>query len=131
MPDYSEAYQVVSIPAGTTYARLSFYRLLRSEEVYIPGSIKDAQLNSEDRIQLQSEIGIQAKSAAEHLDFQYAYVTDIDGTTAVENVDLRTRQQCHQPGLAPERVRPDCFAGQTLRIYFGVYNDGSGCGTGR
>ncbi len=44
--ELSDVYQVVTIPAGINYANLRFYRLLRSEEVYIPGSIKDAQLNS-------------------------------------------------------------------------------------
>ena len=122
---YSEAYQVVSIPAGTTYARLSFYRLLRSEEAYIPGSIKDAELNSEDRIQLKSEIGIQSQSAADHLDFQYAYVTNIDGTALLKTLIFERGSNATNLVWKQNVYDLTAFAGQTLRIYFGVYNDGS------
>lgn len=134
---YSQTYQVVTVPAGTTYARLSFYRLLRSQEEYIPASIKDAHLDSDGNMQMpsisanssvappDSADGINAPLAA-HNDLQYAYVMDATGTNLLKVLIYERGSNATNLRWKQNVYDLTAFAGQTIRIYFGVLNDGLG-----
>lgn len=107
---YSSARQLVSIPADAVTATLSFWLYPVSTETQLASS--------------EAALAHTATPAAG--DAQYVLVLDLAGHT------LETLLWTRESGVAwkPYTFDLSAYAGQTVRLHFGVYNDGAGGITG-
>ncbi|MEW5870150.1 MAG: carboxypeptidase regulatory-like domain-containing protein [Chloroflexota bacterium] len=105
---FSNVYQTVAIPALSTYARMNVWLYPQTEEPWTPS------------LTALSEMGGDKLQAPNGADAQYIYVID-----AWNNYHYLLWEQASQNHKWINRQYDlTAFAGQTIRIVFGVYNDG-------
>jgi photosystem II stability/assembly factor-like uncharacterized protein len=118
---YSSARQVVTVPADTISATLSFYVYPVSGNPAVASQRQVFRQNDTGSIQPASPVRIASGDA------QYLLVLEPSGTAIWETLfwDLSNAQswQHHTLDLTS-------YAGQTILLHFGVYNDGAGGRTG-
>lgn len=116
---YSAGYQDVTLPAGTTDATLSFWWYPLSAE----GPQAAAAAAEPDPALAQALLDGALPAGALAGDIQYALLADQNGKILQTLLWTRSNAQAWQPATYP--IAKSLF-GRTVRVLFGVYNDGNG-----
>jgi YVTN family beta-propeller protein len=116
---YSSGYQLVTIPANTASASLHFRWFPVSGEL-APGDLQPPPAPS--REMLQSFAAGEAPEDAAASDAQYVLVLDQNGSTLQSLVWTLSNAGTWQEATFDLKA----YAGQTIRLHFGTFNDGSG-----
>ena len=116
---YSSTRQDVTIPAGTQTAMLTFYTYAASGDVEMAAETAVFPTNS-------SNITLQP-AAAPAGDAQYALILDPSNDDIVE---ILFWEQSNGQMWHSHSYDLTAYAGQTIRLHFGVYNDGENGRTG-
>ena len=119
VPAYSSAWQEVKIPAGTKTAMLAFYTYAVSGDGDIAAESAVLAPNSPAAL---SETAVAAAG-----DAQYALIRDPGSNTVLETLFW---EQSNGQTWQSRSYDLSAYAGQTMRLHFGVYNDGSDGHTG-
>lgn len=115
---YSSSFQAVQIPSDTLTATLAFWWYPVSGE----GNLPPGTANTVDAAALQAAAEGRATTAALSDDRQYALVLNQQNTVLARLLWTRSDARTWQR----QTFDLSAFGGQTVRILFGVYNDGSG-----
>jgi photosystem II stability/assembly factor-like uncharacterized protein len=116
---YSSARQNVTIPAGTQTADLTFYTYAVSG---------DGVIARETAVFPQNSIAaITEPAETTDGDSQYALILDPDDDTILETLFW---EQSNSQMWQSRTYDLSAYAGQTIRLHFGTFNDGSGGHTG-
>ena len=116
---YSAGYQDVVIPAGSTQASLSFWWYPLSAE----GPMAFAAAAEPDPALVQAVVNGALPAGALAGDVQYAVLADQQGNILQTMLWTRSNAQTWQWGSYPVSRS---LIGRTVRVLFGVYNDGNG-----
>ena len=116
---YSSGYQDVLIPAGATDATLSFWWHPISAE----GSMAAAAAVAPDRALVQAVLHGAAPEGALAGDLQYVVLADQSGNILQTMLWTRSNARTWQWTSYPVSKS---LIGRTVRVLFGVYNDGNG-----
>ena len=116
---YSSGYQDVLIPAGVTDATLSFWWHPISAE----GSMAAAAAVAPDRALVQAVLRGEAPGGLLAGDLQYAVLADQNGNILQTMLWTRSNARTWQWASYPVSKS---LIGRTVRVLFGVYNDGNG-----
>ena len=116
---YSSGYQDVAIPAGVTDATLSFWWHPISAE----GSMAAAAAVAPDRALVQAVLRGEAPEGALAGDLQYVVLADQSGNILQTMLWTRSNARTWQWASYPVSKS---LIGRTVRVLFGVYNDGNG-----
>ncbi len=112
---YSSARQLITLPANTITATLSF-------EIYpVSGEAVAASQTT-----LFPAAGLDQSTAAAAGDAQYGLILDPDSGDILETVFW---ELSNDQAWQPHTFDLSSYAGQTIRLHFGVYNDGLGGAT--
>lgn len=113
---YSSASQTVPIPTGTQTATLSLWLYTVSSEGALPSAA-----SADDDATVQAIADAAAPTAPLAGDRQYVLLANQQNTVLARLLWIRTNTRAWQPltfDLTP-------YAGQTVRVLFGAYNDGA------
>ena len=116
---YSSGYQDVVIPAGVTDATLSFWWYPISAE----GSMAAAAALKPDRELVQAVVDGAAPAGRLAGDLQYVVLADQSGNILQTMLWTRSNARTWQWASYPVSKS---LIGRTVRVLFGVYNDGNG-----
>jgi YVTN family beta-propeller protein len=117
---YSSGYQPVTIPANTASATLHFRRLTVSAELP-PGGLLAPPAPSGEMLR-SFAAGEAPESVAVAGDIQYVLVLDQNGSTLQSLIWTLSNAGGWQEATFDLKA----YAGQTIRLHFGTYNDGNG-----
>ena len=116
---YSSGYQDVLIPAGVTDATLNFWWYPISAE----GSMTAAAAVAPDRALVQAVLRGEAPAGLLASDLQYVVLADQSGNILQTMLWTRSNARTWQWASYPVSKS---LIGRTVRVLFGVYNDGNG-----
>jgi photosystem II stability/assembly factor-like uncharacterized protein len=121
---YSSARQNITIPVGTKMAMLTFYTYAISGDVEMAEELAIFPLN---QVGADSPAAVTEPARVASGDAQYALILDPDDDNILESLFW---EQANGQTWHSRTYELSAYAGQTISLHFGVFNDDSGGHTG-